>query len=83
MGLLINIPGALLIVGGVMLGTEYNSIIPVAVGCGLGFTYLLAAAVVLTTVKQIFLAGLYYYAVQRQVPAGFTAEAMKGAFQRK
>jgi hypothetical protein len=82
-GLLINIPGALLIVGGFMLGTEYNSIVPVLVGGGLGFAYLLAAAVVLTTVKQIFLAGLYYYAVQRKVPAGFTAEAMKGAFRRK
>ena len=31
--------------------------------------------------KQIFLAGLYYYAVQRRVPAGFTADAMKGAFR--
>ena len=43
-----------------MLGTEYNSIVPVLVGGGLGFAYLLAAAVVLTTVKQIFLAMRMY-----------------------
>lgn len=83
MGLLINLPGALLVMGGIILGTENNSIVPCLVGGGLGFLYLLAAAVVLTTVKQVFLAGLYYYAVQQEVPAGFTAEAMKGAFQRK
>ena len=82
-GLIINLPGAFLVVGGIMLGVENNSIVPVVIGCGVGVTYLIAAAVVLTTVKQIFLAGLYYYAVQRRVPAGFSADAMKGAFQRK
>jgi hypothetical protein len=81
--LFINLPGVLFFMGGIMLGTQQDSVVPIIIGCGLGVAYLVAAAVVLTTVKQIFLAGLYYYAVQRRVPAGFTAEAIKGAFQRR
>jgi hypothetical protein len=45
--------------------------------------YILAVCVVTSAVKQVFIAGLYVYATDRQVPPGFDKAAMTNAFAVK
>jgi hypothetical protein len=45
--------------------------------------YILAVCVVTAAVKQVFIAGLYVYATDSQVPPGFDKATMKGAFAAK
>lgn len=45
--------------------------------------YALAISVVTAAVKQVFIAGLYVYATEKRVPAGFDDDAMTHAFAPK
>jgi uncharacterized protein DUF6159 len=81
--LLLSIPGILLIVAGFMTGAVTHSIIlGVAIGA-LGLIYLIAVAIVISTLQQVFLAGVYVYAAEGCVPDGFSKSALKSAFRRK
>ena len=84
-GLLLNIPGILIIAGAVMLGMRGGQPnLPIIFGgIGLGVLYILTVAIILSTLKQIYLAGLYIYAAEQQVPQDFSPELMQGAFQQK
>jgi len=37
----------------------------------------------MSTIKQVFITGLYLYATEKRVPAGFTHEMMQSAFRPK
>ena len=80
-GLLISLPGiALIILGGFSFAKS------VALGFALvasGLFALLAASIVLSTLKQIFIAGLYVYATEQKVPNGFSTDLMRSAFAPK
>ena len=44
---------------------------------------MLAVTVITAAVKQVFIAGLYVYATDKKVPAGFDQASMRGAFAKK
>jgi hypothetical protein len=78
---LLCLPGILLLVlGFVALAT--HGIIGVAI-LALGGVYLLGCMVVSSALDVIFLSAMYQYAVNREVPAGFDAQVLQGAFTAK
>jgi hypothetical protein len=80
-GFLMHLPGFLLIVLG---GFAFSKTVPLGVALVvLGVFAILAASIVLSTLKQIFIAGLYIYATEERVPSGFSADLMRGAFAPK
>ena len=50
---------------------------------GLAGLWLIAACVVSTAMKQVFVVGLYFYAAEKVVPAGFAEETFQSAFKTK
>ena len=48
-----------------------------------GVLALLAGSILVSTLKQIFIAGLYVYATEQRVPNGFSPELMRSAFAPK
>lgn len=84
-GFLLNIPGILLIVGAVMLGMRDGqpNLGIIIGGVGVGIFYILAVAIILSTLKQIYVAGLYVYAAEQQVPQDFSPDMMQEAFRTK
>jgi Family of unknown function (DUF6159) len=82
-GFLLSLPGLLLIFGGIMSGVAVNNIgLPVLLGV-LGMIYLVVISIVLSTLKQIYIAGLYLYAAEGVMPGGFSPELVQDAFQKK
>ncbi len=80
-GFLVSIPGAVLIVVGVMM---LNQLQPVGwVAVVLGIAWVLATSVLFATLKQIFLAGVYVYAADGKVPDGFEEDSLKSTFRSK
>lgn len=78
---LLCLPGILLLVlGGVLLAT--HGVIGVAV-LFLGGVYLLGCMAVSSALDVIFLSAMYQYAVNREVPEGFDAGVLQGAFTAK
>jgi hypothetical protein len=82
-GVLLALPGIFVIVGGVMLGVAANSLILGIALAAIGVAYLIALAITMSALKQIFIAGLYIYAAEERVPDGFDEEIMRTAFRRK
>jgi Family of unknown function (DUF6159) len=80
-GLLLMLPGIALCVLGVFLGMQTPALLVVCLA--LGIIYLVAVSIVLSTLKQIFIAGLYIYAAEGQVPGGFSPALVQDAFRRK
>ncbi|HMO35906.1 MAG TPA: DUF6159 family protein [Gemmatales bacterium] len=78
-GFLIMLPGFLLFAGGIFLIMSAGVYAPVLLV--LAVVYLITAAIILSTLKQIYLSGLYLYAAEGQMPAGFTPEMVQGAFK--
>lgn len=76
-GFLAALPGFALIFAGIALGKAFLVLVAV------GVIYFIAVALVLTTLKQIYLAALYLYAAEGQLAAGFTADDMRSAFRKK
>lgn len=76
-GFLAALPGIALIVAGIALGKAFLVLVVV------GVIYFIAVSLVLTTLKQIYLAALYLYAAEGQLAAGFTADDMRQAFRHK
>jgi hypothetical protein len=81
--LVLAIPGFLLIVGGVFAGAAANSIALMIALMVLGVLYLIGLAIVISTLQQIFLAGVYLYAAEGRVPSGFSEDALISAFKVK
>lgn len=85
-GFLLYLPGFLLIAAGIALGVmapgKPNFALMFAV-IGIGILYLLTVGIVMSTLQQITVAGLYLYAAEQQAPAAFSQELMEGAFTRK
>jgi hypothetical protein len=49
----------------------------------LGVIYLMVVSIILSTLKQIYIAGLYLYAAEGQLPGGFSQEIIESAFRKK
>jgi hypothetical protein len=81
-GFLLYVPGILLLVVAVPLAGKGGPAVAVTLGA-LGLVWLLAAAVIMSTLEQIFLAGLYLYAAQHRIPDGFDERLMHEAFRKK
>jgi hypothetical protein len=73
--MLLAVPAFGLIVLGFFLGNATALIACI----GVAVIYLLALALVQSALQSIFQTALYLYARDGQVPAGFSAEALKGA----
>jgi hypothetical protein len=81
LGFLFCLPGVLLIFLGIlMLG-------PLGWGAAFffagGLIYLLAAAIIMSSLHQIYLAGVYIFAAQQRVVDGFDEDLLRSAFRRK
>jgi hypothetical protein len=82
-GFLLAIPGIALIMGAFFLGAAAESLVlGIALGV-LGVAYLVVLSIVISALKQIFIAGLYIYAAEEHVPEGFDEELMRTAFCRR
>jgi hypothetical protein len=83
-GFLLAIPGILLLIGaGAIAANTGGSMAPTIVLAVLGVLYLIGLAIVISTLQQIFLAGVYLYAAEGRVPDGFSEEALISAFKVK
>lgn len=82
-GFLLTLPGILLLFGGVFGGAAaQNAGLGIALAA-LGIIYLLVISIILTTLKQIYIAGLYLYAAEGVMPGGFSPELVQEAFHKK
>jgi hypothetical protein len=80
---LLFLPGILLLGAGIALCVAVQ---PLALGlavAGLAVLYLLGAGAAAAALETIYLSALYQFAAVGQVPAGFDAGTMRGAFQTK
>ncbi|MFT3878669.1 MAG: DUF6159 family protein [Gemmatales bacterium] len=82
-GFLLVLPGILLIFGGAMAGAAIQNTALMIVGVVLGVIYLLVTSIVLSTLKQIYIAGLYLYAAEGVMPGGYSPELVQEAFHKK
>jgi hypothetical protein len=84
-GFLCYIPGLLLLVAGFVLGMAGGQPnLPVLFTlAGIGILYLVTVAIILSTLKQIYVAGLYMYAAEQQIPQEFSPDLLQGAFRQK
>jgi hypothetical protein len=80
-GFLLMLPGLALCLLGVFLGMNTPAVLIICLAVGV--IYLVAMSIVLSTLKQIFIAGLYVYAAEGQVPGGFSPELVEHAFRQK
>ncbi|HQR06615.1 MAG TPA: DUF6159 family protein [Gemmatales bacterium] len=82
-GFLLMLPGFLLFMAGIgFLAAEHK--VPVAVaGLALGVIYLVVVNIVLSTLQQIFISGLYLYSAEGVMPSGYSPELVQEAFQKK
>lgn len=79
---ILALPGVALIIGGIFLGAM-GSLVPIFVLCGAGFLYLVALAIVVSTLQQVFLAAVYLHASEKVVPLGFSEDSLRSAFRQK
>ncbi len=82
-GMLLGIPGILLVFGGFMMaGAGMPLFLAVSVGL-LGVAWFIALAVVSATLQTIFQAALYLYATDGKARGPFTEEALRASVVRK
>jgi Family of unknown function (DUF6159) len=82
-GFLICLPGIALLFGGVFAIAMAQAVVLGAVLMAFGLIALLAGSIVTSTLKQIFIAGLYVFATEQRVPNGFSQDLMRSAFAPK
>ena len=82
-GFLLALPGIVVMVGGIIAGVQAESAITAAIIAGVGVLYLTGLCIVMSSVKQVFLAGLYLYAAEETTPPGFDESSLRLAFQPK
>jgi hypothetical protein len=81
-GFLISLPGIALIIFGFM-AMAAQSVWLGGLLLAVGVLELLAGSIIVSTLKQIFIAGLYVYATEQRVPNGFSQDLMRSAFAPK
>jgi hypothetical protein len=82
-GFLLALPGILVLFAAVFLGFAANNLV---IGIALilvAVAYLVTLSIVMSALKQVFIAGLYIYAAEERVPEGFDEEIMRTAFTRR
>jgi len=82
-GFLISLPGIGLIILGVVAAGAGHAVVVGVLLMTVGVLALLAGSILVSTLKQIFIAGLYVYATDQRVPNGFSQELMRSAFAPK
>jgi len=82
-GFLICLPGIALLIGGVFAMATAQAVVLGAVLMAFGLIALLVGSIVTSTLKQIFVAGLYVFATEQRVPNGFSQDLMRSAFAPK
>lgn len=82
-GFLLMLPGILLFFGGMALGASLQNNALMIAGVVLGILYITIFSIILSTLKQIYIAGLYLYAAEGQMPGGFDAGLIQQAFEKK
>lgn len=82
-GFLLTLPGILLFFGGVLGGFAAQNVVLGIVLVALGFIYLVVISIILSTLKQIYIAGLYLFAAEGVMPHGFSEDLVQEAFRRK
>jgi hypothetical protein len=75
--------GLLAVIGGVVMSVMMNSPWPIAVIGALFVFYIVAIALISTTLKGILLAATYQYAATGVVPGGFNQDVLSQAFKSK
>lgn len=81
--LLLMLPVVVLVMVGVGACVAANHFWPALLIGAIAAVYLVTVAIVFSTLQQIFLAGLYVYAAEDRIPAGFDEESLARAFKRK
>lgn len=82
-GFLLTLPGILLFFGGVFGGFAAQNAALGIVLVALGIIYLVAISIILSTLKQIYIAGLYLFAAEGVMPRGFSEDLVQEAFRKK
>lgn len=82
-GFLLALPGILLLFGGIFGGAAAQSLPLGIVLSVLGVIYLVVVSIILSTLKQIYIAGLYLFAAEGVMPGGFSEDLVQGAFHKK
>jgi hypothetical protein len=80
---LLVLPGFLLLAGGVAAGVAMESMSPAVAGVATFVLYLIGLSIFTSALQQVIIAGVYMYAAEGQVPAGFSEESLQSAFQPK
>jgi hypothetical protein len=84
--LVLSIPGILLILGSIVLGATLGqsvSVFVLFIPAVLGVLYIIGLSIVISTLQQIFLAGVYLYAAEGRVADGFSEDTLASAFKVK
>jgi hypothetical protein len=81
--LLLCLPAFVLIAVGIFAGNAAQSVVLGAVIVGLAILWIIAVAIITSTLQQVFLAGVYMYAAEGVVPNGFSEDSLRSAFRRK
>lgn len=80
---LLTLPAILLVVVGVAAAASLNALwLGVAIVV-LAVVYLVGVSIVTSALQPVFLAGVYLFAADRQVPAGFSEDLLRTAFRAK
>jgi len=82
-GFLISLPGIALIILGAITAAAGHAVVLGVLLMTAGVLALLAGSILTSTLKQIFIAGLYVYATEQRVPNGFSQELLRSAFGPK
>lgn len=80
-GFLFTLPAILVFIAGAVL--LFNNPVLGGLVVALAMVYFVVVSIVLSTLRQIYIAGLYLYAAEGQLPGGFSEEIIQGAFRRK
>ena len=80
---LLALPGILAFPAATAVWMATQSLALAAAVAGLGILYLLLVSVILSAVRQVFIAAAYLYAAEGAVPSAYSEETLGGAFRSK
>jgi hypothetical protein len=81
--ILLILPALVVLFAGFFVSMAMESPWPVVAAGAVFVVYLIALSIVTSALQQVFLAGIYLYAAEGQVPPGFSAELLQSAFRPK
>lgn len=80
---LLILPAFVLLAGGIAAAVALESLWMAAAAGVVFVTYLIVLSIVTSALQQVFLAGVYLYAAEGEVPPGFSQESLQSAFRPK